>query len=148
MSTYTQIIYQIVFSTKNRQPVLSKPNRNILFEYIWGIMKNKNCHLYRINGVEDHLHIVANLHPAVSLASLIKDIKVSNSAFIKQNDLFPYFEKWQDGYGAFTYSINEKENLINYVKNQEEHHKKISFRDEFYALLKENGVDFDEKYLI
>lgn len=147
MSTYTQILYQIVFSTKNRESVLQKENRPELFRYIWGILKNKKCHLYRINGVEDHLHIVTHLHPAVALASLVKDIKVASSEHIKEKNLFPNFGGWQDGYGGFTYSIKAKDTLIEYVKNQEEHHKKISFREEFITLLREHEVEFDEKYL-
>jgi REP element-mobilizing transposase RayT len=124
-----------------------KPNRDQLYKYIWGILQNKRCHLYRINGVEDHLHIVTHLHPSVALAGLIKDIKIASSLFIKEQSLFPDFVSWQEGYGAFTYSIKERERLINYVKNQEEHHKKSSFKEEFIALLNEHGVAFDEKYL-
>ncbi len=148
MSTYTQILYQIVFSTKYREPILIKPNREALFKYIWGVIKNKNCHLYRINGVEDHIHILTHLHPAVSLASLVKDIKVSSSLYIKEHQLFNGFTNWQSGYGAFTYSIKEKNRVINYIKNQEEHHRKKTFREEYIDLLKEHGVDFDEKYLL
>lgn len=124
-----------------------KPNRDQLYKYIWGILQNKRCHLYRINGVEDHLHIITHLHPSVALAGLIKDIKIASSLFIKEQSLFPDFVSWQEGYGAFTYSIKERERLINYVKNQEEHHKKSSFKEEFIALLNEHGVTFDEKYL-
>lgn len=147
MSTYTQILYQIVFSTKRRKPTLTKENRPELFKYIWGILKNKKCHLYRLNGIEDHLHIVTHIHPTVALADLVKDVKIASSGFIKEKGLFPDFDGWQDGYGAFTYTITAKEDLINYVKNQEEHHKKVSFIEEFKALLKEHGVEFDEKYL-
>ena len=148
MSTYTQILYQIVFGTKNREKTLIAPNRHELFKYIWGILKKKNCHLYRINGVEDHLHIVTHLHPSVSLASLIKDIKLASSDFIKSNNIFQKFGGWQDGYGAFTYSIKEKDRLIEYVKNQEEHHKTETFRAEYVKLLNEHGIEFDEKYLL
>jgi putative transposase len=147
MSTYTQSLYQIVFSTKRREPVLVKDNRPELFKYIWGILKNKKCHLYRINGVEDHIHIVTHLHQSVALATLIKDIKVASSMFIKEQELFPKFNGWQDGYGAFTYSQDAKDNLIEYVKNQEEHHRIKTFREEFIELLKEHGIGFDEKYL-
>lgn len=148
MSTYTQIIYQIVFGTKNREPTLTKENRDELFKYIWGLLENKKCHLYRINGVEDHLHIVTHLHPTVSLASLVKDIKLASTEYIKVNQLFKSFKGWQDGYGAFTYSIKEKERLIAYVKNQEEHHRVKTFREEYISLLEEHGVAFDEKYLL
>ncbi len=148
MSTFTQILYHIVFSTKNREKVLTKDNREKLFKYIWGVLKNNKCVLYRINGVEDHLHIITHIHPTVSVSSLIKDIKVSSSTWVKEEKVFRNFDSWQVGYGAFTYSIKEKEVLINYVKNQESHHKTISFRDEFIELLKENEIDFDEKYLL
>ena len=148
MSTYTQILYQIVFSTKNRERTLLKENRDELFKYIWGVLKNKNCHLYRINGVEDHLHILTHLHPAVSLSSLVKDIKISSSLHIKKQTLFKRFTSWQEGYGAFTYSIKEKDRLINYIKNQEEHHRKKTFKEEYIALLREHEIDFDEKYLL
>jgi putative transposase len=147
MSTYKQIYYQIVFSTKNRERALAKTNRKVLFKYIWGIIRNNNCHLYRINGVEDHIHIITSLHPSLALADLIKDIKLASSKMIKVEKIFPEFTGWQDGYGAFTYQYNVIDALIEYVKNQEEHHKKVTFRDEYIALLKEHGIDFDEKYL-
>jgi REP element-mobilizing transposase RayT len=147
MSTYKQICYQIVFSTKNRERTLVKSNREILFKYIWGIIKNNDCHLYRLNGVEDHLHIVTSLHPSLALANLVKDIKLASSQMIKAEKIFPDFAGWQDGYGAFTYHNSLINTLIEYVKNQEEHHKQTTFRDEYIALLREHGIDFDEKYL-
>ena len=148
MSTFTQILYQIVFSTKNRELSLQDENRKELYKYIWGILKNKKCHLYQIGGMSDHLHIVTHLHPMVALASLVKDIKLASSDYIKLNNLFPKFNGWQDGYGAFTYSIDAKENLINYVKNQEKHHETINYIDEFKELLAEHKIDFQEKYLL
>jgi REP element-mobilizing transposase RayT len=148
MSTHTQILYQIVFSTKQREPVLEKETRPELFKYTWGILNKSSCHLYRINGVEDHLHIVTHLHPSVSLADLVKNIKIASSGFIKDNGIFKNFNGWQDGYGAFTYSVKEKNRLIEYVKNQEEHHKIVSFRDEYIELLREHDIEFDEKYLL
>ena len=148
MSTYTQIFYQIVFCTKNREQTLTKPNREELFKYISGILKNKNCHLYRINGVNDHLHIITHIHPSLSLSSLIKDIKLASSVHIKKLVLFSKFNGWQDGYGAFTYSIKEKDRLIEYVKNQEEHHKIKTFREEYIELLNEHQIVFEEKYLL
>jgi len=83
MSTYTQLTYQIVFSTKNRRPVLEKEKRDDLFKYIWGVLKNKNCHLYRINGVKDHLHIITHIHPTQSVAGLVKDVKVQAETLFK-----------------------------------------------------------------
>jgi REP element-mobilizing transposase RayT len=111
-------------------------------------LKAKNCHLYRINGVEDHLHIVTHIHPSIALASLVKDIKLASTEHIKANGIFKKFNGWQEGYGAFTYSIKEKDRLIDYVIHQEEHHKRKTFTEEYLELLKEHGIDFDEKYLL
>ena len=148
MSTYTQILYQIVFTTKNRERVLIKEGREELFKYIWGALKQKHCHLYRINGVEDHIHIATHIHPTVAPSDLIRDIKTTSSIWIKEKNIFPEFDTWQIGYGAFTYSIKEKNNLINYIKNQENHHRKESFIDEYKKLLLEFEIDFDEIYLL
>ncbi|MEZ5041799.1 MAG: transposase [Saprospiraceae bacterium] len=102
--------------------------------------------MYWINGVEDHLHIVTHIHPTVALAYLVKDIKIASSIYIKEKKLFRGFERWQIGYGAFTYSIEAKDNLIEYVKNQEIHHKEITYREELLDLLLEHRADFDEQY--
>lgn len=147
MSTYVQILYQIIFSTKHREKTLSKEFRPELFKDIWGILKNKNCHLYQIGGVEDHLHIVTSIHPSVALATLVKDIKLGSTSFIKEKKIFEQFNGWQDGYAAFTYSIEAKNNLIEYVKNQESHHHKKTFKEELIELLKEHGVEYYDKYL-
>ena len=148
MPTFTQIYYHIVFSTKNRQPALRAERRDELFKFICGVIKNKQCHLYRINGVQDHLHILSSLHPTVSLANLVKDIKLGSSAWIKEGGAFPNFTHWQDGYGAFTHSQAERDRIIEYIKSQEEHHQRISFHDELRKLLVEAGVEFDERYLM
>ena len=147
MSTYTQILYQIVFSTKHRKPVLISQNRPELFKYIWGILKEKNCHLYRINGVEDHIHIVTHLHPTIALATLVKEIKVASTNYIKANNLFPDFEQWQVGYAAFTYTYDARQNLVEYVKNQEQHHQKMTYLDELKLLLSEHQIQFNPHYL-
>lgn len=91
MGTFTQTLYQIVFSTKYRKKTLSKDERPELFKSIWGILKNNKCHLYRINGVEDHIHIITSLHPSVALSNLIKDIKLGSTIFIKEKSIFPNF---------------------------------------------------------
>jgi len=147
MSTYTQLLYQIVFSTWTRERTLSKKYRDELFKYITGLLQKKNCHLYIINGVEDHLHILTHIHPNLALSSLVKDIKLATSNWIKTEKVFKHFNGWQEGYGAFTYSLKEKDRLINYLKNQEEHHYKKSFEEEYRELLKEHGIEFNEKYL-
>ena len=148
MSTFTQILYQIVFSTKNRERTLTSNHRPTLFEYISGIHKAKGCHLYRINGIEDHIHIATHIHPSVPLATFVKDIKLATSSFIKHDFLFRNFNGWQEGYAAFTYSYKEKNALIEYIKNQEEHHRILSFKEELIDLLNEHGIEFDEKYLL
>jgi putative transposase len=147
MGSYTNIIYQIVFATKHRVPCLEANNREHLFKYMAGILKNKKCHPYQIGGVEDHIHILSHIHPEQSLSSLIKNIKVSSNNYIKENNLFQNFTEWQIGYGAFTYAEQDKNRMINYVANQVEHHKKVTFKQEFLELLKEHKVEFDEKYL-
>ncbi len=148
MSSYTQILYQIIFSTKNREKVLIEKNRSELFNYIWGVIKNKKSYLYRINGVDDHIHILTHLHPTIALSDFIKDIKVSSSVMIKEKNLFPQFNGWQIGYGAFTYSIDAKEKLSKYIINQTEHHKEETFIEEFKRILDEFSVKYDEKYLL
>jgi len=147
MSTYSQSIIHIVFSTKYREKTLIKPNRDELFKYMWGIIKNNNCHLYRIGGIEDHIHIATSLKSTITVADLVKDIKLASSDYIKKNNLFPDFVGWQNGYSWFTYSFKDKDRLIEYIKNQEKHHEKKSFKEELIDLLNEHGVEFDEKYL-
>jgi REP element-mobilizing transposase RayT len=146
--SYKQIYYQIVFGTKHRKPTIPETYCKELYQYINGLIQNKRCKLYRINGIEDHIHIFSDLHPSIALADYIKDIKVASSKWMKESGRFPNFTGWQDGYGAFTYSIHERDKIINYVKNQKEHHKTENFYDEFLRLLNENEIDFDEKYLL
>ena len=148
MATYTQIIYHIVFATKHRERVLEKARREDLFRYIWGIVKNHEAHLFRINGIEDHVHILTSLHPTVTLADFVTAIKTGSSKWIKEKNIFPRFTHWQEGYGAFTHSIREKDVLIEYIKNQETHHREVDFLDEYRKLLKDADVEFDEKYLL
>ena len=103
--------------------------------------------MYRIIGVEDHIHIITCIHPSVALASLVKYIKLGSTSCIKEKNLFKFFNGWQDGYGAFTYSKEAKNNLIEYVKNQEAHHKVKTSKQEFIELLIEHGIEYDDNYL-
>jgi putative transposase len=146
MSSYRQIYYHIVFGTDNGGKVLLQENRRDLFAYMMGIMKSRNCHLYRINGMEDHIHILCDLHPSVALANLVRDIKASSSLWIKAQPFFSEFVGWADGYGAFTCSNSDKDRVIAYIKNQQEHHKTKSFLDEYRELLNEHGISIDEKF--
>ena len=147
MSTYTQITCHIVFATKNRMPVLPKDHRKELFKYIYGILKQRQCHTFRINGVEDHIHILTGLHPTISIANLVKDIKTASSGWMKKREEFQRFEYWQEGYGAFTHSKEDRPRLIRYIKDQEEHHKTVSFVDELRELVENAGLEFNEQYL-
>jgi putative transposase len=148
MSTYRQIYYQIVFGTKYRKPTIVQPHDEELYKYISGIIKNKKCNLYCINGVEDHIHIMSDLHPSVRLSDYVKDIKIASSSWMKESGKFSAFNGWQEGYGAFTYSIKEKDKIINDITNQKGHHQSESFVDEYKQLLIENEIVFDEKFLL
>jgi putative transposase len=149
MSTYTQILYQIVFGSFDYTPFLNAENESILFPYIAGILKNKACHSYIVGGAGNHVHIITHIHPVESLAYLVKDIKLaSHKMILKNSKLFSHFDGWQVGYSSFTYHISSKNKLIKYVENQREHHKIFSFKEELKELLNEHSVDYDEDYLI
>lgn len=122
MATYTDITYHLVFGTKHRAPVLDKARRDDLYRFVWGILQRRNCHLFRMGGVEDHIHILTSLHPTVALADLVKEIKTASSAWIKGERVFPRFEAWQEGYGAFTVAAEARPDLIEYINGQEAHH--------------------------
>jgi len=147
MQTYTQILYQVTFHTRNNEKTLLSEKREELYSYIAKVISNKNCHAYRIGGIEDHIHIILRLHPNIALSKLIKDIKMSSSSMIKRNNIFPNFYGWQKGFGAFTYSEDALLNLIKYVDKQEEHHKNESSKEELIKTLQSHNVDFNEKYL-
>jgi REP element-mobilizing transposase RayT len=148
MSAYRQILYHIVFRTKASEATIDQAHAAELYKYIWGIVKNKKCFLFRINGMEDHIHILSDLHPSIALADYIRDIKVSSSKWIKESGLFPDFKGWGIKYCALTYSYRERDMIINYIKNQQEHHKQESFREETGRLLKEQGIDLDEWFWV
>ena len=144
MHTYTQILYQIIFSTKYRQPVMTREGRGELYRFLAGMLQKRRCKVYIINGVEDHLHIITHLHPSVSLAQLVKELKLASSKMIKGRGLFPDFTYWAIGYAAFTYADAAKPNLIRYVRNQEVHHRREKPTDELRRLLLEQNVAFEE----
>ncbi|MCL2098379.1 MAG: transposase [Bacteroidales bacterium] len=115
MSAYRQILYHIVFRTKGSEKTINQAHSADLYKYIWGIINNKKCLLFRING-KDHLHILSDLHPSVALADYIRDIKVSSTKWIKESGLFPDFKGWGIKYCALTYSYNDRDTIINYIK--------------------------------
>ena len=146
-NTYSQLLFHVVFSTKNRERMLPDGHRELLYRYIWGIHKNLNCHLYRIGGIDDHVHILTAISTTLSLASYVKEVKTGSSCWLKEQAEFRRFEGWQDGYGAFTVSFPGKDSIIEYIKSQAEHHRTESLLDEYRRLLRENGVPYDERYL-
>ncbi len=139
-------MYHIVIRTKGNRRTITPNYSKQLFAYIGGIIKNKNCHLYRINGVEDHIHILTDIHPSLAPADFIRDIKASTSMWMKNCGLFPSFEGWSEKYGAFTCSYLDAGKIIEYIKNQQEHHKKETFLEEYRRLFIESGISFEEKY--
>ena len=147
MHTYLQIIYHVMFHTRNNRETIQKDGREKLYKYIYGILNNKKCHCYQIGGTEDHIHLAFSLHPAVSLGDLIHDIKLSSTKYIKSKLLFRDFTGWQSGYAAITHSTDTLMTLINYIKNQEIHHLEENSRNEYIRYLNKAKIDFNENYL-
>ncbi len=148
-NTYTQILYHVVFTTKDRQWVIQpQENRDHLYAYIWGIHKQLKCRLYRIGGIPDHIHVLSSLHPALPLAKLVETIKTGSTSWMRREGPIPSWPGWQDGYGAFSVSWADKVRLIEYIKGQEQHHKGVSFLEEYKSLLQEASVGYDERYLV
>ena len=148
MSTYTQILYHLVFGTKHHHATLDLDRHEELYRYIAGTLQNKNCVPYRVGGYTEHVHVLFSLHPSLALADTVKDIKLATSKWIKDHTIFPAFEGWQEGYGAFTCSWSVKPEVEKYIAHQIEHHHQRSFRDEFVDMLERAGIEYDERYLI
>ena len=147
-NTFTQLLYHVVFSVKNRERAIAAGRRDDLYGYLWGISKNLNCHLYRIGGVEDHIHVCVGIHQTVSVADYVEKMKTGSTNWIRREDVFPGWPGWQDGYGAFTLAHRDKDGVIEYIKGQEEHHRAVPFIEEYKRLLSEAGIEFKEKYLM
>jgi putative transposase len=146
-NTYTQITIQIVFAVKNRENIIRKSFREELYKYMAGIIKNKEQKLLSINGVSDHVHILVGIEPSISISDLVRDIKNNSSRFINEQKWIPGKFQWQEGYGAFSYSKSQRNTVISYIENQESHHKKASFKEEYLCLLEDFEINFDNKYL-
>ena len=146
--SYTNLIYHIVFSTKNRQPIINEDVKPRLYDYIGGTIRKQGGISLAINGMDDHVHVLAKLRPDKAVSDVLRDLKANSSGWMHK--VFPELEdfSWQNGYGAFTVSASQIEKVKEYIANQERHHQKRSFRDEFIALLKANEIEFDEKYLL
>ena len=145
--SYTNLIYHIVFSTKDRKPLIKDENEERLYEYIGGIIRGLGGILLIINGVEDHVHILAKLRPDKSVSDVLRDLKSNASGWM--HDVFPEAKdfSWQNGYGAFSVGPSEIERVKRYIANQKVHHGKESFEEEFVELLTAHEIEFDRRYL-
>ncbi len=147
MSTYSQIYVQIVFSVQGRESFIKPEWEDRLHKYIAGFIRNKQQKLIAINGTEDHLHILIGLSPTCCLSDLVRELKKSSNSFINENRLCSYVFRWQEGFGAFSYSRSQIDNVVRYIMNQKEHHARQSYLDEYIGFLKKFDINFEEKYL-
>ncbi|MBK9582411.1 MAG: IS200/IS605 family transposase [Saprospiraceae bacterium] len=145
--TFSQIYIQVVFAVKGRECVIHTSWEEELYKYISGIVRNKGQKMLAINGMPDHLHFIIGMKPSCCLSDLVREIKKSSNDFINEKKFSKYKFSWQEGYGAFSYSHSALDNVIQYVNNQKEHHRKISFKEEYKEFLEKFEVEFREKYL-
>ncbi len=142
-----KIYVHIVFSTKHREPKISKEIENELFSYLGGICKNLECNPIKVGGYKDHVHILCLLSKKISLMDVIEKVKSNSSKWIKtKGEQYSDFY-WQNGYGAFSVNPTELDIVVSYIENQEEHHQKRTFQEEFLAFLKKYNVEYDDKYI-
>lgn len=146
-NTYTQIYVHIVFSVKGRQNLLCKDWREDLFNYMGGIVNAKGQKIFAIGGVADHIHLLISLKPNTTISDIVRDIKSNSSKWINENKFVKGKFQWQEGFGGFSCSKAHVDSTIGYIRNQDLHHKTISFKEEYMNLLKEFNIDFDDKYL-
>ncbi|MEX6690775.1 IS200/IS605 family transposase [Danxiaibacter flavus] len=146
-NTYTQIYVHFVFAVQCRTNCIGNHWKKDLYQYIAAIIQQHKHILYVINGMPDHVHILVSMHASQSPSELIYHIKRSSSLWINENKLVPGKFSWQDGFGAFTYGKSQIPNVISYIENQEAHHKKLNFKQEYIAFLKAFGIDYDERYI-
>jgi putative transposase len=146
-NTYTQIHLQLVFAVKYRAALIDKSWKHELYKYITGIVQGNNHKLLGINGIEDHIHIMIGFRTHQSLSDLLQDIKANSSKWINERKFTKCQFNWQEGYGAFSYSRSHLKNVLTYIENQEAHHRKIKFIDEYKILLKKFEVEYDERYI-
>ncbi|MDD8018045.1 MAG: IS200/IS605 family transposase [Bacteroidota bacterium] len=145
--TYSQIYIHIVFAVQGRQNLIQKEWKDDLHKYIAGIIKGKDQKPIIVNGLPDHIHAFVGLKPAMRISDLARDIKNNSSKFINEHHLVKGKFCWQEGYGAFSYGQSQIETVYNYIMNQEKHHKKKSFKDEYLILLQKFNINYDERYL-
>jgi putative transposase len=146
-NTYSQIYIQIVFAVKGRECFIKEPFREELQKYIAGIVANKKQKLYAIYCMPDRVHIFVSMTPVLALSDLVRDIKANSSAFIKEKKWVNSLFRWQEGYGAFSYQKNQATEVVNYILNQPEHHRRMTFKEEYIDFLRKFEIEYDEKYL-
>jgi putative transposase len=146
-NTYRKLYLQIIFAVKNREALLEKPWRPELFKYIAGTINQRKHYSLAVNGTQDHIHIFLDYNGRELIEDLVREIKKASSDFIKDKELSSFKFEWQSGYGVFSHGYREKSIVIDYVKNQEEHHRKKSFREEYMAFLRSYEIDYKDEYL-
>lgn len=146
-NTYTQMYVHIVFSPKNKQALIGKSWKNELEKYITGIIQNQKHKLLAIGSMPDHIHIFIGYNVNYLIPDLVEVIKTSSNSWIKQNKLTQFKFEWQKGYGAFSHSRSQLDTVVNYILNQEKHHKKKSFREEYLEILRKNDIQFSDEYV-
>lgn len=146
-NTYSQIYIHIVFTVKGRQNLIPNQKREELQKFITGIIQKRNQKLLTIFCMPDHTHILIGLEPSISISDLVRDIKASSSKFINDNNWMNGKFNWQEGFGAFSYSRSQIDNVIKYILNQEKHHHKKTFKEEYIDFLKKFEIEYNEKYL-
>ena len=147
-NTYTQIHIHAVFAVQNRISLIQKEWQDELYKYITGIITNNGHKLLQIGGMSDHVHVLFGMRPTQSLSELMQDIKGSSSLWINQKRFVRGKFSWQEGYGAFSYGKSQINTVVKYIQEQEKHHKKRNFAEEYLELLKLFGVEFDERYIL
>lgn len=145
--TFSQIFIQYVFVVKYRSNLLETPWRLEVFKYMSGIIAAKGQKSIIVNGVSDHVHVFVGLKPSMRISDLARDIKNNTTLFINEQKFTPYKFSWQEGYGAFSYANSEVKRVFRYIENQEEHHRKKSFKEEYIEFLKQFELEYEEKYL-
>jgi REP element-mobilizing transposase RayT len=146
-NTYTQVHIQAVFSVQNRDCIIKQSWEEEMYRYITGIIQNNGHKLLAINGMPDHVHLFFGMRPTQSLSDLMQDVKGDTSKWINNKGLMKSRFSWQEGYGAFSYNKSDVNSVIDYIKNQELHHRKKTFAEEYHEFLEKFEVDFDERYL-
>jgi REP element-mobilizing transposase RayT len=145
--TYSQIYIQIVFAVKGRANLLHKPWRTEVFKYIAGVIREKGQKPIIVNGVSDHVHVFVGMKPSMSISDLVRDIKNNSSKFINESGFLKQKFAWQAGFGAFSYSQSAVGNVYRYIENQEAHHAKQTFKEEYLEVLERFEIEYDERYL-